>query len=72
MDDDHARAKLGARLREAREAVGLSQAAVAPKVQISRSAISLLETGQRRITALELKRLAQLYKCSVDEILEDL
>ena len=53
---------LGTRLRAAREYVGLSQDEVAKYLSIPRTALSHIETGQRRIDALELKKLAQLYK----------
>jgi transcriptional regulator with XRE-family HTH domain len=53
---------LGTRLREAREYVGLSQDEVAKYLSIPRTALSHIESGQRRIDALELKKLAQLYK----------
>jgi len=56
------RKELGARLREAREYVGLSQDEVARYLSIPRTALSHIETGQRRVDALELKKLAELYK----------
>lgn len=56
------RRQLGMRLRKAREYLGLSQEEVARYLGIPRSALSNIETGQRRIDALELKRLGQLYK----------
>ena len=56
------RQKLGARLREAREYLGLSQDEVAKYLGIPRTALSHIESGQRRIDALELKKLAHLYK----------
>jgi transcriptional regulator with XRE-family HTH domain len=56
------RKELGTRLREAREYVGLSQDEVARYLSIPRTALSHIETGQRRVDALELKKLAQLYK----------
>ena len=59
------RQQLGARLREAREYLGLSQEEVAKYLRIPRSALSHIESGRRRIDALELKRLAELYKQSV-------
>jgi transcriptional regulator with XRE-family HTH domain len=59
-DDD--RKALGERLREAREYLGFSQDQVATYLGVSRSALSLMETGQRKVEALELKRLAELYK----------
>jgi transcriptional regulator with XRE-family HTH domain len=61
-DESVDRQKLGARLREAREYLGLSQDEVAKYLGIPRTALSHVESGQRRIDALELKKLAQLYK----------
>ena len=59
------RAALADRLREAREYLGFSQDDVAKALKIPRSAISLIETGQRRVEALELKALAKIYQTSV-------
>jgi transcriptional regulator with XRE-family HTH domain len=56
------REKLGARLREAREYLGLSQDEVAKYLGIPRTALSHIESGQRGVDALELKKMAQLYK----------
>lgn len=56
------RQKLGIRLREAREYLGLSQDEVAKYLNIPRTALSHIESGQRRIDALELKKVSQLYK----------
>jgi transcriptional regulator with XRE-family HTH domain len=56
------RQKLGAKLREAREYLGLSQDEVAKILGIPRTALSNIESGQRGIDALELKKLSQLYK----------
>ncbi len=56
------RRSLGARLREAREYLGLSQDEVAKYLDIPRTALSHIETGQRRIDVLELKKVAVLYK----------
>ena len=61
-DESIDRQKLGARLREAREYLGLSQDEVAKYLSIPRTALSHVESGQRRIDALELTKVAQLYK----------
>jgi transcriptional regulator with XRE-family HTH domain len=50
------------RLRQAREYLGFSQEEVAKYLGIARSALSNIETGQRKVDALELKKLASLYK----------
>jgi transcriptional regulator with XRE-family HTH domain len=59
---DDGRKALGERLREAREYLGFSQEEVAAFLGVPRSALSLMETGQRKVDALELKQLAGLYK----------
>jgi len=65
------RASLGSRLKEAREYRGFSQEEVAEFVGVSRSSISLIENGQRGIDTLELQRLAKLYECSIDELVNE-
>lgn len=54
-------AELGKRLREARERVGLNQDVAAQVIGAPRSAISLMESGQRSVSTLELSKLATLY-----------
>ena len=56
------RQALGARLREAREYLRLSQDEVARALEVPRSAVSLMEAGQRKVDAIELKRLADIYQ----------
>src|SRR5436853_5057866 len=56
---------LAERLREAREYLGFSQEEVANFLGIARSALSNIENGQRKVSALELKKLAGLYKRTV-------
>lgn len=53
--------KLGARLRAARDYVGLSQDLVAQHLGVSRPAISAMERGTRKVSSVELKKLARLY-----------
>ena len=56
---------LGAKLREAREYIGLKQDQVANALGIPRTAVSEIEKGKRSVSALELKKLAHLYQRSV-------
>jgi transcriptional regulator with XRE-family HTH domain len=65
------RRTLGARLREAREYFGLSQDEVAKVVGLPRAAISLIESGQRKVDALELKKFADLYQRPVGDFTGD-
>jgi len=56
------RADIAARLKEAREYLGLSQQEVALTLSIPRTAITMIESGQRRVDSVELKTLAKLYQ----------
>lgn len=64
-DKDAERQRLGQRLREAREYLALSQDEVARALNVPRTAISMIEAGQRRVEAIELKQLADLYQLPV-------
>jgi transcriptional regulator with XRE-family HTH domain len=57
------------RLREARETLGMTQGDVADALNIPRTSIVSMEKGTRNISAVELTRLASLYRRSVDWIL---
>lgn len=52
-------AEVGDRIAEARLAAGLSQAELASRLGLDRTALVRIEAGERRITALELFRLAE-------------
>jgi transcriptional regulator with XRE-family HTH domain len=62
LDSDDAWRALGERLREAREYVGLSQEAVANALGIPRPSVSSMESGKRKVSMIELRQLAHLYK----------
>ena len=61
-DDEAERRQLGERLRDARKYVGLSQAEAAAILKLPRTAVTDIESGQRKVEALELKRMAELYR----------
>lgn len=61
--------ELAARLREAREYVGLLQEDIAQALGIPRASVSALEAGKRRVSSLELRRLARLYRRPVGWLL---
>lgn len=65
MRNKHEREVLGQRLRSSRDYLGYSQDEVAKHLGISRTALSNIESGQRKIDALELKKLAALYQRSI-------
>jgi Zn-dependent peptidase ImmA (M78 family)/transcriptional regulator with XRE-family HTH domain len=54
-------AELGTRLKQAREAAGLTQDQVGREIGVPRSAVALMEGGSRSVSSLELDRLAFLY-----------
>ena len=60
---------LADRLRDMRTNCGLSQRAVAKRLDISPSIISGYETGERTPSAEVLLALAYLYRCSTDYLL---
>jgi transcriptional regulator with XRE-family HTH domain len=61
-NDEVERHQLGERLRDARKYVGLSQEEAAAILKLPRTAVTDIESGQRKVEALELKRMAELYR----------
>ena len=59
---------LGKRIKKEREYRGLSQEEVARHLGVPRSAISLIESGSRRVSAEELRRLANLFQTSMESL----
>lgn len=60
---------LAQRIRAEREYLKLNQMQVAEVLGIPRAAVSALETGRRRVSSLELKKLSSLFGVSVDRLL---
>ena len=67
-DERSIQAILSERLKEARVYRGLSQEEDARHLGVPRSAISLIESGARRVTAAELSRLAKLYQTTMESL----
>jgi len=71
--DDHVvtadEERLSQRLREAREYLGMSQEFVAEHLGLSRASVSAIETTKRKVSSLELKKLASLYKSPLSHFL---
>jgi transcriptional regulator with XRE-family HTH domain len=65
-DNEDGYASMGARLREAREFLGMSQEAVAEALGIPRASMSAIESGRRKVGSLELRELARIYKRPID------
>ena len=60
-EPDEQRVAMASRLRDAREYLGMSQDEVAAVLKLSRPAITNIESGTRKVEAIELDQLAQLY-----------
>ena|ERR1041384_5573202 len=66
-----AQQRLGTRLRESREYLGLSQQLVAARTGIPRSALSDVERGLRKVDSLELRKLTLVYRRPVGYFLDE-
>lgn len=64
-------AELGRRIRSAREEATLSQDVVAQHLGLTRSAVSLIESGKRKVDSLELRSFSRLVGKSVAFFLDD-
>ena len=60
---------VGARLRGAREAAGLTQTDAAADLRVARTTLVAVEQGRRRVRTDELQHLAHLYGTSVNAVL---
>lgn len=64
---------LAARIRDLRERHGLTQEEVAHHLGLnSRAQMSFLESGKRRVLALEAASLARLFKVPLERLMEGL
>ena len=72
MSSIHTKAykKLVERLKTARLAAGLTQVEVAEEMDLTQSAVSKCESGERRVDVIELKAFADLYGVSVSFLIE--
>lgn len=68
---DNKRALVASRLREARKMAGLSQGQVAKMLELHRPTISEIEAGNRRVSADELSKFAELYDVTVSWLLAE-
>jgi Zn-dependent peptidase ImmA (M78 family)/transcriptional regulator with XRE-family HTH domain len=64
-------AELGRRIRQAREEASLAQDVVAQHLGLTRSAVSLIESGKRKVDSLELRSFSRLMGKSVAFFLDD-
>lgn len=62
---------IASRLREARKMAGLSQGHVAKILEMHRPTISEIEAGNRRVSAEELSKFAEIYDVTVSWLLAE-
>lgn len=62
--------KLGAAIRERRTALGLSQAALAERVGLGRTSITMIELGSQALQIHQLFEIAAALKISTDSLLK--
>jgi len=68
---DPKRLLVAARLREARKLAGISQGQVAKLLGVHRPSITEIEAGNRRVSAEELSKLADIYDVTVSWLLAE-
>ena len=69
LSDIHLQQQFGANFRDARKALGLTQAQVSQLTNIHRTAISEIEHGQVNLTLLTMRRLASVVHQEVSHLL---
>lgn len=62
--------KLGKRIKDLRERLGINQQRLADALGISRPAVSQIENGERKISADELVKLSEAFHFSVESLLD--
>src|SRR5882757_862062 len=70
-EQDSKRTLIATRLREARKMAGVSQGQVAKLLDMHRPTISEIEAGNRRVSAEELARFADIYDVTVSWLLAE-
>lgn len=60
---------IGRKIKEFREALGISQQELADTLGVSRPTVSQIENGERKIYAEEIKKLAKIFNISADHLL---
>jgi len=62
---------LGLRIKKFRESRSLSQEALAKLLGVSRPTMSLIETGDRKVSAEEVKKLSEIFGVSVEAMFDE-
>ena len=62
--------KIGKRIKELRESIGVSQQKLAELLKVSRPTITQIEKGERKISADELIKLSEIFNLSIESLLD--
>ncbi len=62
--------KIGHRIKELREQLGISQQRLADLLGVLRPTISQIENGERRVSVDELIKLLEIFNLSVESLLD--
>lgn len=65
--EDEIRSAIGRRIAERRRKLGLSARHVAEELNISREAVTHIETGRNNINAVAIWKLATLFNCALED-----
>lgn len=68
-DIDGALMRLGAVMRARRQALGLSQEALADLAGVDRSHMGKIERGERNVTFLNISRIAEALQCRPSDLM---
>ena len=60
-------AELGKRLKQAREACGMTQDQAGQEMEMARATVAQIESGKRTVSGLELSRFSYLYARDIRE-----
>jgi transcriptional regulator with XRE-family HTH domain len=63
--------EIGERIRNERQYRGYSQQQIADYLDISRSSVSLMENGERKISSIELRQLADFFNTTIDYLVNE-
>lgn len=64
--------KVGSRIRELRNAIGLSQEKLALAAELDRTYIASVESGKRNISIVNLEKIAKALNCSLSDLFQGL